>query len=163
EFTDLQCPFCRQFILTSFEDIRKNWIETGKLRYLSRDFPLDFHAMALPAARAARRAGEQGKFGEMRLTLMRNANLLNADYITKTAGDLKLDMKAYAACTATTKYDAEIEAETREGAALAVSGALGFVLGKTSAAGLEGPLVIGAQPYAVFDAKLKQLLAETGK
>src|SRR5262245_5990027 len=45
EFTDLQCPFCRQFATTSFEMIRKEWIDTGKLRFISRDFPLDFHAM----------------------------------------------------------------------------------------------------------------------
>jgi protein-disulfide isomerase len=163
EFTDLQCPFCRQFITTSFNDIKTNWIDTGKLRYISRDFPLDFHAMALPAARAARCAGEQGKFWEMRLSLLRNANLLTPDYIKKTAGDLKLNDKAFTACTATTKFDAEIQAETREGTALGVSGTPGFVLGKTSPTGLEGPLVIGAQPYALFDAKLKQLLAETGK
>src|SRR5256885_9876297 len=112
EFTDLQCPFCRQFILTSFNDIRKNWIDTGKLRYISRDFPLDFHAQAMPAARAARCAGEQGKFWEMRLGLMRNANLLTPEYITRTASDLKIDSKAFAACTATSKYDAEIAAET---------------------------------------------------
>src|SRR3954469_9269126 len=90
EFTDLQCPYCRQFALTSFDDIKKNWIDTGKLRYISRDFPLAIHAQAMPAARAARCAGEQGKFWEMRLTLMRNANLLTADYIAKTAADLKL-------------------------------------------------------------------------
>ena len=59
EFTDLQCPFCRQYVLTSFDEIKKNWIDTGKLRYISRDFPLDFHAQAMPAARAARCAGEQ--------------------------------------------------------------------------------------------------------
>jgi protein-disulfide isomerase len=108
EFTDLQCPFCRQFVMTSFDDIRKNWIDTGKLRYISRDFPLDIHAQAMPAARAARCAGEQGKFWEMRLGLMRNANLLSADYITKTAGDLKLESKAFAACLAASKYYAEI-------------------------------------------------------
>src|SRR3954471_14323538 len=91
EFTDLQCPFCRQFVLTSFDEIKKNWIDTGKLRYISRDFPLDFHAQAVPAARAARCAGEQGKFWEMRITLLRNANLLTSDYIARTASDLKLD------------------------------------------------------------------------
>ena len=163
EYTDLQCPFCRQFILTSFNDIKANWIDTGKLRYISRDFPLDFHAMAMPAARAARCAGEQGKFWEMRLTLLRNANVLTADYIKKTAADLKLNEKEFAACAATTKYDAEIQAETREGAALGVNGTPGFVVGRTTASGIEGPLIIGAQPYALFDAKLKQLLGEPGK
>ena len=161
EFTDLQCPFCRQFVTTSFDDIKKNWIDTGKLRYLSRDFPLDFHAQARPAARAARCAGEQGKFWEMRLGLMRNANVLSAEYITRTAGDLKLDSKAFAACTASSKYDAEIEADTAEGMRLGVGGTPTFIMGRTTATAVEGPMVVGALPYALFDARLKQLLAAT--
>jgi protein-disulfide isomerase len=158
EFTDLQCPFCRQYMLTSFDEIRKNWIETGKLRYISRDFPLDFHAQALPAARAARCAGDQGKFWEMRLGLMRNANLLTADYITKTAGDLKLESKAFAACAVSTKYDAEIQAEMAEGTKLGIGGTPTFVIGRTTATAVEGPVLVGALPYAQFDAKLKSLL-----
>ena len=158
EFTDLQCPFCREYASSTFDQIKKNWIDTGKLRYISRDFPLDFHPLALPAARAARCSGEQGKFWEMRLALMKNANLLSPDYITKTAADLKLDPAAFAACTATRKYDAEIEAETAEGAQLGITGTPTFVVGPTAPDSLEGPVIVGALPYAVFDAKLKQLL-----
>ena len=159
EFTDLQCPFCRQFALGSFDEIKKNWIDTGKLRYISRDFPLDFHAQAMPAARAARCAGEQGKFWEMRLGLVRNANLLTTAYITKSAADLKLEPKAFEACVASTKYDTEIQAEIAEGTRLGVSGTPTFVMGRTTATAVEGPIMVGALPYALFDAKLKSLLA----
>jgi protein-disulfide isomerase len=159
EFTDLQCPYCRQYMITSFDEIKKNWIDTGKLRYISRDFPLDFHAQAMPAARAARCAGEQGKFWEMRLGLMRNANLLTPDYIQKSAADLKLDTKAFATCTASMKYDAEIKAETAEGVTLGVGGTPTFIMGRTTATAVEGPMMVGALPYALFDAKLKELLA----
>lgn len=158
EFTDLQCPFCRQFTLTAFDEIKRNWIDTGKLRFISRDFPLDFHAQAMPAARAARCAGEQGKFWEMRLALVRNANLLTSDYIAKTGADLKLDTKAFAACSAATKYDAEIQAEMQEGLKIPVTGTPTFILGRTTAAGIEGPVLVGALPYVQFDAKLRSLL-----
>ena len=158
EYTDLQCPFCRQYATVTFEEIRKNWIDTGRLRYISRDFPLDFHPQAMPAARAARCAGEQGKFWEMRMNLMRNANLLSADYITRTAGDLKLDTKAFSACTALSKFDAEIQAELQEGTTIGVSGTPTFVIGRTNDTAIEGPMVVGALPYPQFDAKLKSLL-----
>ena len=161
EFTDLQCPFCRQFMLTSFDELRRNWIDTGKVRYISRDFPLDFHAQAMPAARAARCAGEQGRFWEMRITLMRNANLLTPQFIAKTAADLKLDPQAFTACAASSKHDAEIEAELQEGMRLGVGGTPTFVMGRTTANGIEGPVVVGALPYAVFDAKLKDLIASS--
>jgi protein-disulfide isomerase len=163
EFTDLQCPFCRQFALTSFDEIKKNWIDTGKLRYFSRDFPLDFHAQAMPAARAARCAGEQGKFWEMRMGLMRNANLLTPAYITRTASDLKLEPKAFEACAASAKYDTEIQAETAEGTKLGVTGTPTFVMGKTTATAVEGPIMVGALPYAMFDARLKSLLGPDSK
>lgn len=162
EFTDLQCPFCRQFVMTSFDEIKKNWIDTGKLRYISRDFPLDFHAQAMPAARAARCAGEQGKFWEMRLGLMRNANLLSPEYIAKVAGDLKLDARPFSSCLGSSKHDAEIQAEMAEGTRLGVSGTPTFVMGRTTAAAVEGPMAVGALPYAKFDAMLKELLAAAG-
>lgn len=159
EFTDLQCPYCRQFALTTFDEIRKNWIDTGKLRYISRDFPIDvLHPHAMAAARAARCAGEQGKFWEMRLTLVRNANVLSPDFITRTAGDLKLDTKAFAACTASSKHDAEIQSEMSEGAKLGIDGTPTFVIGRTTPNGIQGPMIVGALPYAQFDAKLKELL-----
>jgi len=161
EFTDLQCPFCRQYASTTFDQIKKNWIDTGQLRYISRDFPLDFHPQAMPAARAARCAGEQGKFWELRFALMRNANLLSPDYITKTADDLKLDTKAFAACTASGKFDGEIQADMREGTTIGIDGTPTFVIGKTSATAVEGPMLVGALPYAQFDAKLKQLLGSS--
>ena len=61
EFTDLQCPYCNRFTTTTFEQIKAAYIDTGMVRYVSRDFPLDFHPQALPAARAVavrRRAGQ---------------------------------------------------------------------------------------------------------
>jgi protein-disulfide isomerase len=73
EFTDLQCPYCRQYVTTTFDEIKKNWIDTGKLRYISRDFPLDsIHPYAIGAARASRCAADQGKFWEMRHTILVN-------------------------------------------------------------------------------------------
>lgn len=159
EFTDLQCPYCRHFVLTSFDEIKKNWIDTGKLRFVTRDFPItDLHAQAMPAARAARCAGEQGKFWEMRIALLRNANLLSPAYISATASDLKLDAKAFAACTASTRFDADIQSDMQEGARLNLAGTPTFVIGRTANGSIEGPLVVGALPYAQFDAKLRQLM-----
>jgi protein-disulfide isomerase len=159
EFTDLQCPYCRQFALTAFDDIKKHWIDTGKLRYISRDFPIDMlHPHAIAAARAARCAGEQGKFWEMRLALVRNANVLSPDFIRKTSDDLKLESEAFSTCAASAKYDADIQAELQEGAKLGIDGTPTFVIGRTTPAGIDGPMIVGALPYAQFDQKLRELL-----
>jgi len=94
----------------------------------------------------------------MRMSLMRNANLLTSEYISKAATDLKLDMRPFTACSASTKYDGEIQAEMQEGTMLGVGGTPTFVIGKTTATAVEGPLLVGALPYVMFDAKLKELL-----
>jgi protein-disulfide isomerase len=161
EFTDLQCPFCRQFAMTTFESIKRNWIDTGRLRYISRDLPLDaLHAQATSAARAARCSGEQGKFWEMRWTLMKNANLLSPAYITKVATDLKLDLPAFSACTASSKYDADIQADMDEAQRIGIAGTPTFIVGKTTPAGIEGPLIVGALDYSRFDARFKEVLGK---
>src|SRR5512146_1268003 len=57
EFMDYQCPYCRRFHTDTFAELKKQYIDTGKLRFVSRDLPLSFHANALTAAQAVRCAG----------------------------------------------------------------------------------------------------------
>ena len=52
EYTDYQCPFCQRFHLSAYPEIKKNYIDTGKVRFFSKDLPLDFHPNALRAAQA---------------------------------------------------------------------------------------------------------------
>lgn len=160
EFTDLQCPYCNRFSTQVFNQLKAAYIDTGQVRFVTRDFPLDFHGFAMPAARASRCAGEQGKFWEMRDALVRGYRQLSAEFVTTTAQGLKLDMAAFNACTASTKFDAAIAQDMSDGRSVNVEGTPTFVLGRTAARGLEGVLIVGAQPFAAFDAKIKDLLAQ---
>jgi protein-disulfide isomerase len=158
EFTDLQCPYCNRFTATTFDRLKTEYIDTGKVRFISRDFPLDFHPQAMAAARAARCAGVQGKFWEMRVTLGRNASRISPAFIGTTAESLKLDMTAFSACATSTRFDAEIQKDVAEGKTIGVEGTPTFLLGRTAPTGLEGALVVGALPFEAFDAKIKELL-----
>jgi protein-disulfide isomerase len=160
EFTDLQCQFCNRFSTQVFAQIKAAYIDTGMVRFVTRDFPLDFHPEALPAARAARCAGEQGKFWEMRDALVRGFKQLGAPFITSVAEGLKLDMAAFNACASSTRFDAAITQDMNEGRAVNVEGTPTFVLGRTSPQGIDGVLIVGAQPFAAFDAKIKEMLAQ---
>ncbi len=159
EYTDLQCPFCQQFHNTAFDQLKKNYIDTGKVLFLSRDFPLDFHPWARPAAIAARCAGDQGKFWELRYALQTNADKLSKEMIAQNAADLKLDMKKWQACADSDFYTADINKQVQEGTAAGVSGTPSFVIGKIENGQLEGVRMVGAMPYASFDAKLQEMLA----
>lgn len=158
EFSDLQCPFCRQYANTTFDDIRKNWIDTGKLRYLTRDFPLSFHTQAMRAARAARCAGEQGQYWPVRLALMKNGNALTPEYIKQTANERVADRTAFSTCLDGDRYASDIRAEELDGLKLGVAGTPTFVIGRTKTESIEGPMLVGAVPYATLDAALTALL-----
>ncbi len=160
EFTDLECPFCQQFHMTTFEQLKKNYIDTGKLRFVARDFPLDFHPMAMPAAHAVRCAGEQGKFWEMRHVVVVKAHALSRDVLFALARDLGLEMNQFSSCVTAEKYEAAIQKDIDDARAAEVSGTPTFVLGRTSPDGLDGVRIVGALPYNVFESKIKELLGQ---
>jgi len=155
EFTDYECTFCRRFQVMTFPELRKKYIETGKLRFISRDLPLDFHARAFRAAEAARCAGDQGRFWEMRDLLVSTGKLDDED-ITAHARQLKLDLKAFSACLAEGKHRTAIQQDILEAARLGINGTPGFVIGRSTPDGVAGEILMGAQPLAVFEAKLAE-------
>ncbi len=163
EFTDLQCSFCRIFHATTFEEIKKNYIDTGKVRYISRDLPLDsIHPLAVAAARATRCAGEQGKYWEMRHAILVNNRQLSVEFFTRLARSLNMDSHTFNACIGDpSRFMADVQRDISEASRIGIAGTPGFVIGRLNGGGgggIEWVRIVGAQPYLVFDAKLKDLL-----
>lgn len=157
EFTDYQCSFCQRFHVVTFPEIRKQYIDTGKVRFLSRDFPLDFHANALRAAEAARCAGEQDQFWKMRDVLVANPGRLSENDLLVHAESLGLKMDAFRSCLSSGKYRQAIQKDLAEAASLNISGTPTFILGRSTPDGVDGAMLVGAQPFEVFEAKIKEL------
>jgi protein-disulfide isomerase len=163
EYTDYQCPFCQRYHNDSFAQIKANFIDTGKIRYISRDFPLPFHENARRSATAARCAAEQGKFWELRHTMIVNANQLQADKLGGYAQAASMDVPRFQACVDSDKYRAAIDKDIAEGSAAGVSGTPSFVLGRVENGQLQGVRMVGAMPYAQFEAKIQDMLKQTTK
>jgi len=160
EFTDYQCPFCRSFETASFAQLKKEYIDTGKVRFVSRDLPLVFHPNAPSAAMAARCAGDQHKFWEMRDAMMLDtATDLGPASILKYGQKTNLDMTAFNTCLSDKKYTEAIKKDTADAGTLGISGTPSFVIGKTDKNEIAGVRIVGAVPYAVFDSTIKDLLA----
>jgi protein-disulfide isomerase len=157
EYTDYQCSFCQRFHLVTFPEIRKRYIDTGKVRFLSLDFPLDFHSNAFRAAEAGRCAGDQNQFWKMRDLLVADPSRLSENDLFVRAESLGLKMEPFRACLSSGKHREAIQKEMAEAAALSVSGTPSFIIGRSTPEGVDGTLVVGAQPMAVFEAKLKEL------
>jgi protein-disulfide isomerase len=155
EFTDYQCPFCRRFESTTFSDIRKKYIDTGKVRFVIRDFPLvDMHPDAMEAAEAAHCAGDQGQFWPMHDALFSDANTLGRNGLIASAAGLRLDLAMFRSCLETGKHKLEIQNDQQVASSLQINGTPSFVVGKTNGDELFGSIIVGAQPLSVFEEKL---------
>jgi protein-disulfide isomerase len=162
EFTDYQCPYCRRFQAETWPRLKRNWIDTGKVRFIVRDLPLEIHSAARPAAEAAHCAGEQGLFWRMHDRLLGVHADLSPQGLEGYARTLGLDMSRFNACVAAHKYSADIARNIAEANRLELSGTPAFIIGRTVNGVLTGQRVFGALPYDDFDAGLTALLQGGG-
>lgn len=160
EYSDFQCPFCARFVGETAAQLQQAYIDTGKVYFSYRDFPLvDIHPGALLAAHVANCAGEQGSFWPMHDQLFAGTSARawgagdTADFSTfmAYAAALRLDVGKVQECVQANRYASQIEADFRDAAALGVRSTPTFVV--------NGQLLVGAQPYAVWQNVLDDLLA----
>ena len=150
EWADFQCPFCAR----AEETLRQVAAAyPGKVRFVWRDMPLEFHDQAEPAAYAARAARAQGKFWAMhdRLYDRPEAEPLGRATYEKLAAELGLDMKRFRAALDAQADKPALRADVQAGAKAGVTGTPTFFV--------NGKEIIGAQPFESFqafiDAELK--------
>lgn len=98
EFSDFQCPYCGRFARETYAEIKREFVDTGQLRYTFLHFPLDFHPLAEKAGEAAECAGSQGKFWGMHDRLFQNQELLNEPNLVLHAEALGLRRDSFRSC-----------------------------------------------------------------
>jgi len=157
EFTDYQCPFCQRFHATTFAELKQKYIDTGKVRFYSRDLPLDFHSNAMRAAQAARCAGEQNQFWPLREAMSSNPDKLALEQILNFAGNLKMDVNALKACIASDRYKGPVQTDVMEAMRIGATGTPAFIIGKSTPEGVDGELLLGAMPTAMFEDRLNAI------
>jgi len=161
EFSDFQCPFCARHTRDTFEQIRKAYVDTGKLRYVFRHFPIEsLHPNAFAAARAAECVGLQGKFWEMHPRLFANQKQLGDADLLNHAKALGIDTAAYQQCVALPEVQAKIMADLDEGSRAGVSGTPMFFIGTIEGGKLRAlKRLNGAVPFTAFQQTIDALLA----
>jgi protein-disulfide isomerase len=158
EFTDYQCPFCEQYFSQTHSQIVDEYVKSGKVKIVLRDQPLSFHPNANSAAQLVRCAVEQNKGLEMHDELFTNQAIwspLSGDALfakyTELANAAGLDGAKAIACVKSDKYRKAADADSALGVKVGAGGTPTFFIEKD-------PLV-GAQPFAVFQAKIDEKLA----
>ena len=150
EFSDFQCPYCGRFFEETFPLIKERYIDTGKVKLVYRDFPLNFHPMAMPSALAAECANEQGKFWEFHDMIFENQEILSNDILKQFAVDLGLNVEGFNGCFASQKYSKEIANDLQDVARAGGRGTPYFIVGDIP--------VSGAQPFSVFQQAIESQL-----
>jgi len=157
EFGDYQCPFCRRHHREVFARLKADYVDTGKVRYVVRDLPLEMHADAFAAAVAARCAGAQGRFWPMRDALLASSDLSRRG-LAALARSVGLAAAPFQSCLKDKRVAAEVRRDVADARAVGITVTPSFVIGTASADGVSGTRLAGAKPYAAFAARIERLL-----
>lgn len=158
EFSDYQCPFCARYFLETWPRLKVDFVDTGRVRYVFKDYPLtSIHPQAPKAHEAARCAGEQGAYWEMHDQLFGGQSewANSSDPVTnfkEYAAELGLDKGQFDSCLDGGRLGDAVYEDLAEGARLGVQGTPTFFV--------DGYPLVGAQPFEAFQLVID--LAEQG-
>ncbi|MEK7085859.1 MAG: DsbA family protein [Patescibacteria group bacterium] len=157
EFSDYQCPYCANFFSETMPEIREKYINTGKVKFVYRDFPLSFHKDAYPAALLAEcvrdQAGDIAYFKMHDKIFQTLSGGFDYDALSKYAVDLGVNGSGLKTCFDSDKFKDEIAKDQADGNAVGIDGTPGFIV--------NGLVVAGAQPFSYFEKIIEAELAKT--
>jgi protein-disulfide isomerase len=161
EMSDFQCPYCRKHALEVFPALEKEFVNSGKVRWVYINFPLvSIHANAVPAAELAMCAARMGKFWPVHDLLFQHQETWAplkepGPFLLSLADSAKLARPAVVKCLTSETVRAEIQADAdgsqRSGAA------------STPTFYIEGGLLVGARPVELWRQVLDSIYREKSK
>lgn len=150
-YDDFQCPYCARFESQTWPELKKEYVDTGKVKFYFKHYPLGFHPNAKPASEATECAAEQGKFWKLHDKIFASQGELSEANLKVWAEELGLDMTKFNECYDSHKYSERVDKDIAEGQSIGVQGTPSFVI--------QDELLVGAQPFSAFkeiiDKKLK--------
>ncbi len=156
EYADFQCPVCKRAETSIVSRIEKDYVQQGKVKIEFRMFPF-LGQESFNAAQAAEAARDQGKFWEYHDALFNaqgteNGGNFTYEKLVALAGQVGLDVPKFEATLSANTYLAPIQSEADAARANGVSSTPTFFIGETK--------ILGAQPYAQFQAAIDTALAK---
>lgn len=159
EFTDYECPYCQAFAAESWPQLETDYVNTGRVRYVVRNFPLQSHPQARPAATAVACAAEQERFWEMHDALFAAPGQLRDQDLEGHARRLGLDMDLFAACRLEDRHEARLDADVAAARRAGARGTPSFLVGASTGSVVRGRLLQGLSDYAALEKLLLDYLA----
>ena len=150
EFSDFQCPFCGR-VTPTLDEVRKNF--SSDVRVVFKHLPLSMHPKAPAAHAAAEAAHLQGKFWEMHDLIFAKQGEMSPEKYVEYAKQIGLDVARFQRDVASDAVKKRVAADSAEASKLGVSGTPAFFV--------NGRFLSGAQPYASFEALIKEELGRS--
>jgi protein-disulfide isomerase len=165
EFSDYECPFCIRYFQQTMPRIVTDYVKTGRIRYVFRDWPVDtLHPESIRAHEAAHCAAEQDRFWNLHPKLFSPAGSHSADRLLGLAREAGLDVNAFTGCVRSQRSDEAIRQTSRLAVQLGATGTPSFFIGtrdpRTDKVTI-GQSITGAQPYEAFAQAIDAALART--
>lgn len=153
EYSDFACPFCGKFWKETLPQITKEYIDTGKVRFVYKDFPV---VGGEKAAEASHCAEEQGKYWEYHDMLFANQEQDRGNWASVSvhegyARDLGMNVAQLTECFESSRYQEKVAVSARESAQNGGTGTPFFLINNTP--------IVGAQPFANFQQIIEQELS----
>ncbi|MFM9967705.1 MAG: DsbA family protein [Burkholderiales bacterium] len=150
EFSNYQCIACQRAIINLFPHIKRDYIDTGRARYVFLDLPLPKeNPQARKAAEAVHCSAEQGKFLPMRDALFAMEGKLDAAQFGAVARKLGMNGVNFDRCLSNNKYAARINRSEASAAAIDIDSAPSFIIAKTERGDIVngGMIINGVDRY----------------
>jgi len=166
EYSDFTCGFCLKFFKQTWPRIQARYVDTGKVRFMYRDFPRGDQGTGLDAATAARCAGEQGQYWAMHDRLFSEGGQLDKQVYRRHAATLSLDQTAFERCMSDGRFTKAIFEDRQEANQWGFHGTPGFILVRTATEPTEKEPAVaipGAFPFEMFAEEIDRLLANGKK
>lgn len=162
EYSDFTCGYCVKFFQETWPRLQAKYIDTGKVRFIYRDYPRADQGVAVEAAVAARCAGAQGRYWPMHDRLFSGAGRLDPASFKGYAKVIGLDQAAFAKCFDERQYLESIFQDRQEANRWGFHGTPGFILIRTIGGSTEKEPAIaipGAFPFEEFAEEIDRMLA----
>lgn len=150
EFSDYGCGFCGKWHSESFVKLKEEFIDTGKVKFVYKDFPLRDQEAAVASNCVMKELGSE-KYFEMQDKIFNDQREMSSEQLLAWAKEIGVDESKYSACIADEAMKEELKGDLEEGSALGVSGTPSFFI--------NGKKMVGAQPYEVLKQMIEAELA----
>jgi protein-disulfide isomerase len=161
EYSDFTCGYCLKFFRDTWPKLQAKYVETGKLRFVYRDYPRADRGVGVDAAVAARCAGAQGRYWAMHDRLFGEGRRLDSEAFRSYARTIGLDQVVFAQCFDERRYLESIFQDRQEANRWGFHGTPGFILMHTVGGATEKEPAVaipGAFPFDDFAEEIERLL-----